>query len=212
MSVVKEGHKRIVVLISGSGTNLQALINATQSGMIKGDIVGVISNRKSAYGLTRAEAAGIPQKVVSYGPFKARSASRDAYDAHLASVVLEYQPDLIILAGFMRILGMNFLSCFPNQVVNLHPALPEAFPGTDAIARAWEAHRSGDLSETGVMVHFVVEEVDAGPVLGIRRLDLTRFETLEQVEKAMHVLEHELLVEVVSNLCTSKVNHSGSTL
>ena len=196
--------KRIVVLISGSGTNLQALIDASQQGHIDGDIVGVISNRKSAYGLVRAADADIPHQVVPYAPFKSKDEGRRAYDAHLASVVSEYSPDWIVLAGFMRILGVEFLSQFEHRVINLHPALPEAFPGTDAIARAWRAHQADGLEDTGVMVHFVVEEVDAGPVLGTRTLEMGQFTSLEALESAMHTLEHALLVEVVSSLCRTE--------
>ena len=193
--------KRIVVLISGSGSNLQALINATQDGIVSGDIVGVISNRKSAYGLERAQAADIPSAVLSFSPFKDRGEPREAYDVALADLVSTYQPDIIVLAGWMRILTSHFINCFPDRLINLHPALPGAHPGTDAIQRAWLDAQNGGAQETGIMVHRVIEEIDAGSVLGIQRIALEDNESLASLTERMHVAEHTLLVQVVRELC-----------
>lgn len=183
---------RIVVLISGNGSNLQALIDACADGRIAGRIVAVVSNRAVAFGLQRAERAGIPTHVVR----KRRADSREAYDAALADVVQGCAPDLVVLAGFMRIVTPVFIRRF-TRVINLHPALPGELPGTDAIQRAWDS----GMERTGVMVHEVIEEVDAGPVLGIREVPIDRSGTLEGLEEAMHAAEHELLVGVVAGLC-----------
>lgn len=182
---------RIVVLVSGNGSNLQALIDASQEGRIRGSMVGVVSNRAKAFGLQRAERAGIPCAVVR----KYKAQSRQAYDAELADAVQGFRPDLVVLAGFMRILTPTFIGRFA-KVINLHPALPGELPGTDAIARAW----ASEMTRTGVMVHEVVEEVDAGPVLGTREVPIDRSGTLDELEAAMHAAEHEVLVEVVARL------------
>ena len=185
--------KRIAVVISGSGSNLQALIDACATGRIEGSIVGVFSNRPQAFGLIRAERAGIPRFVVTFGPF--RDQGRGAYDAALADAVAAVEPDLVVLAGFMRIVTPVFLRRFP-LILNLHPALPGAFPGTHAIERAWNAAQAGEITETGVMVHEVVEAIDAGPVHGVTRVPIEG--TLEELEQAMHAAEHALLVDVVA--------------
>ena len=155
---------RLVVLISGHGSNLQALLDACASGELNAAVVAVISNRSEAFGLERARQTGIPALVLT----KLKDQDRNTYDARLADLVLAYQPDWVVLAGWMRLLSMSFLSHFPNRVVNLHPALPGAFPGTEAIARAFEAYQRGEIQSTGVMTHLVPDEgVDAGPVLAI---------------------------------------------
>jgi len=194
---------RIVVLVSGNGSNLQALIDACEDGTISGRIVTVISNRSKAFGLTRAERAGIPQVVAPYRPFKGQEDGRRAYDAALAEQVAALEPDVIVLAGWMRILTGRFLSVFPGRVINLHPALPGEYPGLHAIDRAWEDARQGLRDHTGIMVHEVIEEVDAGPVLGTTKVPIEPGMTLEALEQAVHRAEHRLLVEVVAQRCLS---------
>ncbi|MCB0256770.1 MAG: phosphoribosylglycinamide formyltransferase, partial [Anaerolineae bacterium] len=116
--------KRLVVMISGNGTNLQALIDASQSGKLNARIVAVFSNRADAFGLVRAEQAGIPAVTFPLTPYKQAGRPRNDYDGDLARLVAAFQPDLIVLAGWMLILSPLFLSRFPGQVINLHPALP----------------------------------------------------------------------------------------
>ncbi|MEE2755843.1 MAG: phosphoribosylglycinamide formyltransferase [Myxococcota bacterium] len=193
--------KRIVVLISGNGSNLQALIDAVEQGLISGQIVGVISNKSTAFGLQRAQSAGIENKTLSYAPFAAAESSRSAYDTELAKLVGSYQPDLIVLAGFMRILSGSFLDCFKDKVINLHPALPGAYPGINAIARAWADYEAGLTQTTGVMVHYVIPEVDAGPVIAQACVAMNSCQTLGELADRMHEVEHELIVEVVKTLC-----------
>ena len=194
--------KRIVVLISGNGSNLQALIDAIDRGDINAEIVRVISNKADAFGLERAENFGIQNQVVPFAPFKNQKDSRLAYDAELARIIKNARPDLIVLAGFMRILSSTFLDCFEGKVINLHPALPGAYPGINAIARAWSDHESGMNDTTGVMVHFVIPEVDAGPVIAKDSIDIRTCSDLTELETKIHSLEHRLIVDVVRTLCT----------
>ncbi|MGK0360116.1 MAG: phosphoribosylglycinamide formyltransferase-1 [Bradymonadia bacterium] len=186
---------RIVVLISGSGTNLQALIDACEDDTIDGEIVHVVSNRKAAYGLTRAEAAGI---ATSYRPFRRASDDRHQYDAHLADHIAAQRPDLIVLAGWMHILDAVFLDRFLGRVINLHPALPGQFPGKQAVADAWAAWQAGKIRHTGVMVHTVVPEIDAGPVLATAVVPIGAHDTFEGLLARVHHTEHVLLVNTIA--------------
>ncbi len=191
---------KLVVLISGSGSNLQALLNACAGNELPASVVAVISNKSEAYGLTRARQVGVPAVAFPL----ANNESRREYDARLAALVATYEPDYVILAGWMRLLTSNFLSHFPNRVINLHPALPGAFPGTHAIERAYEAFQRGELDQTGIMVHLVPDEgVDNGPVLATQQIAFQPGETLEQFEARVHVEEHQLLVETLKKVVTS---------
>ncbi|MCB0085077.1 MAG: phosphoribosylglycinamide formyltransferase, partial [Caldilineaceae bacterium] len=157
---------RLAVLISGNGSNLQALIDAIRQRVLPAEIVTVVSNRKEAFGLQRAEKAGISTHYFPLKPYREANRPRREYDADLAELLKPYQPDWIVLAGWMHILSNAFLQAFPYRVINLHPALPGQFPGTDAIARAFSAYQAGTIQKTGVMVHLVPDEqVDSGPVL-----------------------------------------------
>lgn len=188
---------RLVVMISGSGTNLQALIDAVNNGRLPARIVAVISNRKEAYGLVRAEQAGIPTRYFPLKPYKAAGKSREAYDADLAEIVAAFQPDLIVLAGWMHVLSPAFLAQFPRRVINLHPALPGEFAGTHAIERAFAAFQQGHITHSGCMVHLAIPEVDAGEVIALRQVPLYPDDTLETFAARMHAAEHELIVEAV---------------
>ena len=188
---------RLVVLISGHGSNLQAILDACTSGELNAAVVAVISNRSEAFGLERARQVGVPALVLP----KLKDQDRNTYDARLADLVLAYQPDWVVLAGWMRLLSMSFLSHFPNRVLNLHPALPGAFPGTEAIARAFEAYQRGKIQSTGVMTHLVPDEgVDAGPVLAQIELPITPQDTLETLSERVHQAEHQLLVQTLQQL------------
>jgi len=188
---------RLVVLLSGHGSNLQALLDAATSGRLPAQVVAVVSNQPGAYGLERARQAGLPALVLAKTP----SQTRRAYDAALAQTVAAYAPDFVILAGWMRLLTTAFLNQFPQRVVNLHPALPGAFPGVDAIARAYAAFQRGELTETGVMVHLVPDEgVDSGPVLAQTTVPIRPGDTLAGLEARVHAAEHELLVTTVARL------------
>lgn len=188
---------RLVVLVSGNGSNLQAILDSCDSGELNARVVSVISNKADAYGLVRARYAGVE---AVYFP-KLENESRLEYDTRLAACVSGFQSDYIILAGWMRILSSVFLSCFPYRVINLHPALPGTFPGMHAIERAYQAYQRGDIKNTGVMVHLVPDEgVDNGPVLGLQEICFTPGEPLERFEARVHEVEHTLLVDTLKNI------------
>ena len=188
---------RLVVLVSGHGSNLQAILDACASGELPAQVAAVISNKGEAYGLERARLAGIP---AIYHP-KPKDQERRAYDAGLADLAATYQPDWVVLAGWMRLLSNSFLGRFPGRVVNLHPALPGTFPGTEAIPRAFAAFQRGEIQHTGVMVHLVPDEgVDSGPVLAQESVPIQPEDTLEALEGRIHAVEHRLLVEALKGL------------
>jgi formyltetrahydrofolate-dependent phosphoribosylglycinamide formyltransferase len=200
MSESANGRARIVVMISGSGTNLQALINAVQAGELATDIVGVVSNRKAAFGLQRAAQAQIETLYFPLKPYVEQGLSREAYDADLAARVADFEPDLIVLAGWMHVLSEDFLSHFPDQVINLHPALPGAFPGLNAVERTFEAYQKGEVAHGGVMIHYVVPEVDAGPVIAEAVVPITLEDSLETFTARLHGVEHKLIVTAVMSV------------
>ena len=191
-----ENAPRLVVLISGNGSNLQAILDACARNELPAAVVAVISNKSDAYGLTRALTVGVP--AIAFP--KADGEPRRDYDSRLAALVATYEPDYIVLAGWMRILSSNFLTLFQNRVINLHPALPGTFPGTHAIQRAYEAWQRGEIDRTGVMIHLVPDEgVDNGPTLATREIFFQQGESLEQFEARVHETEHQLLVETLKS-------------
>jgi phosphoribosylglycinamide formyltransferase 1 len=182
---------RLVVLVSGFGSNLQAILDASRSGLLPGQVVAVIANKAEAYGLERARQAGVQAIVYP----KTGDQNRRGYDTGLADLAASYSPDVIVLAGWMRLLSSSFLDRFPGRVINLHPALPGSFPGTDAIQRAYTAYRNGEITHTGVMIHLVPDEgVDDGPVLAQEIVAILPGDTLEDLELRVHEVEHRLLV------------------
>jgi phosphoribosylglycinamide formyltransferase 1 len=194
---------RLIVLISGNGSNLQALLDACASGELPASVVSVISNKADAYGLTRAQNAGI--EAIHFA--RLENESRNEYDARLADYITTKLPDYIILAGWMRILTSAFLDHFPNRVINLHPALPNAFPGTHAIERAYQAFQCGEIKHTGVMVHLVPDEgVDDGPVLATEIVPIHLIDTLESLEARVHEIEHGLLVKTLKTLLQESIH------
>ena len=205
----------ITVLISGSGTNLQALIDACNgpSGALMGHarITHVISNRKSAYGLKRAEEAHIPtlyHNLVSYKQKESQDETgvqkaREHYDADLAQRILTHipSPDLVVCAGWMHILSDPFINALKSAnvpIINLHPALPGKFNGANAIDRAWEAYQRGEIAGTGVMIHHVIGEVDMGEPIVVKEVACVKGEKLSDLEERIHKTEWEVIVEGVS--------------
>ncbi len=188
---------RLVVMVSGGGTNLQAILDACVAGSIDAEVVAVVSNRADAFGLERARRAGIEAHHV---PVDGRS--RAIYDGVLSHVVADAEPDLVVLAGWMRLLTNGFLRRLP--VINIHPALPGAFPGLNAIERAFEAWTQGTIAASGVMVHWVPNEgVDDGPVIAERAVPFAPDDTLETFEARMHSTEHELFIEAIASVLES---------
>lgn len=189
---------RLVVMVSGNGSNLQAVLDACEHGWLSADVVGVVSNKAGVLALTRAEGSNVPAVVVASMP----SEVRETYDIRLLDVVKGFSPDLVVLAGFMRILSNKFLQHFPSQVVNLHPALPGELPGTHAIERAFAESRDNWRTHSGITVHLVPDEgVDTGPVLASEVVPIHVDDTLESFTERMHEREHLLLVQTLSDLC-----------
>ncbi len=201
--------QRLAILISGSGSNLQAIIDAIAAGRLNAQIAVVVSNRRAAFGLTRAEQAGIPTRVFPLKPYTDAGRPRAQYDADLAGLVADYSPDLIVLAGWMHVLSPAFLDRFPGRVLNLHPALPGQFAGTHAIQRAYEAFQRGEIDHTGVMVHWVVPEVDAGPVVASAEVPIYPADSLDDLEARIHSVEHRLLVEAIAQVAGLSRNISA---
>ncbi len=172
----------VVVLISGSGSNLQALIDQSLQGVLDIDIRAVISNKASAYGLQRAEQSGIATHALSHKDFE----TREAFDQALATVIDSYQPKLIILAGFMRILSEDFTRKYEGMMLNIHPSLLPKFKGLNTHQRAIDAKES----EHGVSVHFVSAELDAGAVVLQASTAIDENETADSLANKVHTLEH----------------------
>ncbi|KAI8909030.1 formyl transferase [Gorgonomyces haynaldii] len=194
---------KIVVYVSGNGSNLQAIIDSIKNGVIKGEIALVVSNKANAYGLERAAQNNIPTMVKTLKSYKDQGKSRVEYDVDLAKEVLQKlgrEPDLQVLAGFMHILSADFLNHFKNPIINLHPALPGAFDGAHAIERAFEAYTKGEIQYTGVMVHRVIPEVDRGAVVLQEQIPIQEQDTLESLETKIHAVEHQLLVKAIVKL------------
>lgn len=192
---------RIVVLISGSGTNLQAIIDACKCENYGGDVVAVVSNKADAYGLIRAQEANIATATLSHKEFE----SREDYDAELIDTINQYQPDLVVLAGFMRILTANFVQTFQGRLINIHPSLLPKYQGLNTHQRAIDA---GD-NEHGVSVHFVTEELDGGPVVLQAKVPVFPEDTASDLAQRVHQQEHRIYPLVVNWCCTKRVTMSG---
>lgn len=189
------------MLASGAGTNLQALIDASESGRLDAEIVAVFTNNPKAFALQRGKTHNIHAECFDLAPYLTkhheRSAARQDYDRALAEKVQGFAPDLVVLAGWMHLLSNAFLRGVPCKVINLHPALPGRFPGAHAIEDAWLAHQQDGLTQTGVMVHEVVDEgVDNGPVVLSQKVEISG--DREKFEAKMHEVEHKLIVESVA--------------
>jgi phosphoribosylglycinamide formyltransferase-1 len=178
---------RLVVLISGGGSNLQAFIDAAADPAYPCEVVAVISNRAGVFGLERAARAGIPAEVLDHTAF----ASRDAFDTALADRIDAYAPDLVILAGFMRILTPGFVARYDGRLLNIHPSLLPKYPGLHTHQRAIDA---GD-AEAGATVHLVTEELDGGPVILQARVPVLPGDTADTLAARVLAEEHRIYPE-----------------
>ncbi|MBO1529834.1 phosphoribosylglycinamide formyltransferase [Psychrobacter sp. F1192] len=178
----------IAVLVSGSGSNLQVLIDAMQANILPIEIVGVISNREDAYAITRAQDAAIPVAVLSHVASGKRMGIK-TFETHASTQLQAWQPDLIVLAGFMRVLSGSFIDSAPAPMINLHPSLLPAYKGLDTHQRAI---KSGDRHH-GCSVHVVTAELDAGAVLTQALLNVTPKDTAAGLQTRVQRLEHQLL-------------------
>lgn len=194
---------QLVVLISGSGSNLQAFIDATDTsdtgnGTLNADIAAVISNKTGVMGLERAEKAGIANEVIDHKQF----ADRESFDAALAARIENYQPDLIILAGFMRILTPEFVDRFAGRIMNIHPSLLPKYPGLHTHRRAIEA---GDTT-AGATVHFVTSELDGGPAILQAEVAVLPGDDEDTLASRVLVQEHQIYPLAAQWFCEGKLS------
>lgn len=183
---------RLAVLISGRGSNLQAIIDAIGDRRLHAEIAVVVSDQPDAPGLTRAAAAGLATRIVRRRDY----ATRHEFDGALAAAVLEQHVDLVCLAGFMRLLGTGFLDAFPDRVVNIHPSLLPAFPGLDAPQQAF-AH---GVKVAGATVHLVTADLDAGPIVLQRAVAVDERDTAASLAARILAEEHRLYPEAIQLL------------
>lgn len=202
MSDIGTADCRLVVLISGNGSNLQAFIDRIADGSLPARIVAVISNKAEAFGLERARGAGIATQVIDHRAFP----SREAFDAELAQAVDAQAPDAVVLAGFMRILTPGFVQRFRGRLFNIHPSLLPKFTGVDTHARALAAGER----EHGCSVHFVTEELDGGPVVAQARVPVLPDDTPDSLRERVHAAEHRLYPEVIGWLARGRLAWSAA--
>ncbi len=192
---------KIGILASGAGSNAQAIIDRIASGALKAAIKVVISNRPEAFVLKRAEKAGIKNMAVE----RSRYSDRAAYDNALAEILQDNGCELIVLAGYMLVLGNAFLNTFPGRVVNIHPSLLPSFPGTAGAGNA----RDYGVKITGCTVHFVEREVDGGPIIIQAALPLRAGEDLDSLKQRIHQLEHRIYPQALQWLAEGRVTVQG---
>lgn len=183
---------KLVILISGNGSNLQAIIDAIAAGNLHAQIACVISNKADAYGLQRAHQHNIHTQVVALD----LGETRESYDAKLAQAIEHYQPKLIILAGFMRVLTAGFVKQFAKRLINIHPSLLPKYPGLNTHEKVIE---NGD-TEHGCTIHYVTEQVDEGPIIAQSSLQVLPEDTAESLKQRVHALEHALYPAVIQKL------------
>jgi phosphoribosylglycinamide formyltransferase-1 len=184
--------KKVAVLISGSGSNLQALVDACAHPDYPAEIVLVISNKADAYGLTRAKNAGIATHIIRHTDY----ASRETFDAALHEGIMESGAEIVCLAGFMRLLTADFVNKWPNRMLNIHPSLLPAFKGANAMQDALNA----GVNETGCTVHYVVPEMDAGPIIAQARVTIEPNDTLDTLAPRIHAAEHVIYPQALKRV------------
>lgn len=189
--------KRIVVLISGSGSNLQAIMDAIGAGQINGRIEAVLSNKADAFGLERARKANIPALILKHTDFE----NREAFDQAMIAKIDDYKPDLIVLAGFMRILTPEFVRHYEGRMFNIHPSLLPKYKGLHTHQRALD---SGD-QEHGCTVHFVTEELDGGPLAVQGKVSIDMDDDADSLQQKVHKVEHRIYPLAVEWFCADKL-------
>lgn len=187
----------VAILLSGNGSNLQAIIDNIKIGELKADIKIVISNKKEAFGLKRAEENGIKNFFVDHKKFE----SREAFDEKLSKIIKKENVDLVVLAGFMRILGSGFIRNFQSKIINIHPSLLPKYPGLNTHKKVLE----NKDSEHGVTVHLVDEGLDSGPIIGFIKLKIYDKESEKDLEGRIHNLEHYIYPKILSELQEGKI-------
>jgi phosphoribosylglycinamide formyltransferase-1 len=194
----------IVVLISGNGSNLQSIIDAVEAEQINGQITAVISNKADAYGLQRAKKHNIDQQVISHKDFS----SREDFDLALSRNLTRLNPDIIILAGFMRILGSALIQAFEGKILNIHPSILPSYKGLNTFQRAIDNKER----EHGVSIHIVTPELDDGPVIVRGRYPILTGDTVSELQRKGHRLEHRMYPQVLKWLGRGDLQINADTI
>ena len=194
----------LAILLSGNGTNLQAIIDSIDSGQLKADIKIVISNNKDAFGLERAKINSIKNLCIDHKDF----ADRKSFDERLLEEVKQEKIDFIVLAGFMRILGTNFIRNFPNKILNIHPSLLPKYPGLNTHKKVLE----NKDKEHGVTVHLVDEGLDSGPIIGSMKLKVIDGEKESDLERRIHKIEHYIYPKILSEFQEGKISTTDNKI
>ena len=189
--------KRIAIFVSGSGTNMENLARRVKSHALECEIALIVCDNPKALALERAAQLGLETFVIERKEFK----SKAEFGAKITQKLKEKKIDLIVLAGFMRILNPEFVRAWQWRIINIHPSFLPKYPGAHAIQEAWEAKEK----ETGVTVHFVIEEVDAGPIILQRKVPIQPNDTLEELEARVHATEYELYPEALRIFLSGKL-------
>jgi phosphoribosylglycinamide formyltransferase-1 len=192
---------RFGVLVSGSGTNLQAIMDGCASGAIDAQVAVVISNAEDAFGLVRARRAGIPAVFVD----PAAAGGPVAYNAAIRRALQAHGVDWVVMAGYMKLLGTEVLQAYPNRVLNIHPALLPSFPGAHGIRDAFEH----GVKVTGVTVHFANEVFDEGPIIAQQAVPVLEDDTVESLEARIHEVEHRLYPTALAAIADGRVTIDG---
>lgn len=193
--------KRLAIFVSGNGTNMENILEHIRAGKIRAGAALVVSDNPQAYALKRAEKFNVECVIVE----RKRLDSKEAFEAEIRRHLERKKIDYILLAGFMRILSPSFVKAYPNRILNIHPSFLPEFPGARAIRDAFENKRRLLKSGTGVTVHFVNEQVDAGPPICQKRVPIKEDDTLETLEKRVHEVEYRLYPEAVKLVLEGKV-------
>ncbi|MFT5218547.1 MAG: phosphoribosylglycinamide formyltransferase-1 [Planctomycetota bacterium] len=188
----------LVVMISGNGSNLQSIIDAIEAGRLNANIASVVSNNTSAYGLMRAKNHQLPTQVIDHRNY----ADRDQFDRAIGKLLRDIDPDFVVLAGFMRILGAELIASFKNRILNIHPSLLPAYKGLNTHRRALE---NGE-HEHGVSIHLVTAELDDGPVLLQGRYPIDASDDVESLQRKGHNLEHHMYPQLLSWLSDGDIS------
>jgi len=194
--------KKIVVLISGSGSNMVAIKNAIDNGVISDtELSCVISNEPEAGGIKKAQHLGLPTQILSHKNFE----TRELFDQELVAAIKNINPDLIILAGFMRILTSIFTSAFEGKILNIHPSLLPKYPGL----HTHESALKNDDLEHGITIHFVTEELDGGPIIAQGYLVIGDSKDSKSLQQRIHQIEHDLYPKIINEVVTNNIVYSA---
>ncbi len=194
----------LAILLSGNGSNFQAIVDSIDKGQLKAAIKIVISNNKNAFGLKRAKKHNIKNLCIDHKNF----ADRESYDQRLIEIIEQEKVDFIVLAGFMRILGSNFVRHFPNKIINIHPSLLPKYPGLNTHKKVLE----NKDKEHGVTVHLVDEGLDSGPIIGFMKINVEDEEKENDLENKIHKIEHYIYPKILSEFQEGKITTAGNKI